>query len=286
MFRRVMQTWALTGLEPVYESDRRAVFLAESENFGPVVLKYNTNSAALSQEYAALCAFSGKSFCKVFAYDAEAHLLLEERILPGTPLRAEPDIHQRLRCFASVFQSIHRPTAIACPTYLDWLEKAYTNCLNLPLPADITQQMETALQFGQELFSKYSDRVLLHGDLHHDNILRSSDGSYRVIDPKGVSGPAVFDIPRFVLNELDPALGSADIPHIRSVIHILSELLRYEESDLAKLFFMETILANVWSMEDGEPADMQSLSVAAGFKDFQTLEPDGNSACTCLSKGV
>lgn len=263
MYRDAIRKWALLNMEPLYETERRAVFLAESHQFGPVVLKYNLNEPALSQEYRTLRAFDGDCFCRVFAYDAGAHLLLEERILPGTPLRAEPNLTRRLHGFISVFQAIHHPADLPCQTYLDWLQNAYDNCLCLHLPADITQKMALALEFGQALFEKYPDRCLLHGDFHHDNILLSTDGAYKVIDPKGVIGPAIFDIPRFVLNELDPNLGTADAAHIQAVNCALSKILHYPEDDLNKLFFMETILANVWSMEDGEAADEHDIGAAS-----------------------
>ena len=43
----------------------------------------------------------------------------------------------------------------------------------------------------------------MHGDLHHDNILLRKDGSYAMIDPKGVAGPEILDLPRYIMNEID-----------------------------------------------------------------------------------
>lgn len=122
--------------------------------------------------------------------------------------------------------------------------------------------MFQAYEIGKELFAKYADRVLLHGDLHHHNILLDSSGRYKIIDPKGVTGPSIFDLPRFVLNELDLKINVTGEEHIKYVINRLSELLGYEKKDIDKLFFMEVILANVWCLEDGEEINEQDINIA------------------------
>ena len=43
-----------------------------------------------------------------------------------------------------------------------------------------------------DLLATAAERIPLHGDLHHDNVI-GHDGSWRVIDPKGLIGDPVFD---------------------------------------------------------------------------------------------
>ena len=116
-----------------------------------------------------------------------------------------------------------------------------------------------------EMFEKYSDRVLLHGDLHHDNLLLRTDGNYAMIDPKGVIGPAIMDLPRFILNELDTGHPCSDRQHIAEVIRLLDEQSGYPAADIVKLFYMETVLGNIWRMEDGEEMNWQELEIAASL---------------------
>jgi hypothetical protein len=51
----------------------------------------------------------------------------------------------------------------------------------------------------RELFSEDRPSVLLHGDFHHFNILLSERG-WLVIDPKGVAGPAEYEVGPLLLN--------------------------------------------------------------------------------------
>jgi streptomycin 6-kinase len=44
--------------------------------------------------------------------------------------------------------------------------------------------------------------LLLHGDLHHSNILASGHGDWKVIDPQGVIGARFLEPARFIENHL------------------------------------------------------------------------------------
>ncbi|MCM1539681.1 MAG: aminoglycoside phosphotransferase family protein [Blautia sp.] len=261
-----VKQWKLDRLEVVYEHAEKAVFRAESEVFGPVILKIDQNRKQLGSEYRMLARLSGRCSCKVYAYDGESGLLLEERILPGTALRREASLEKRIQCFLQVFREIHLP-ADSGETYLDWLERICEYCACHGVAEDMASR---ARSFCAEMFEKYPDRAFLHGDLHHDNMLLRADGSYAMIDPKGVVGPAIMDLPRFILNELDTEHGCPDRRHIGEVIRLIGEHSGYPAADIRKLFYMETVLANVWRMEDGDEVDWQELELVWD-EDWQLL---------------
>lgn len=248
MIQYAVGKWGLSDLCPIYERERSAVWSAESDRFGSVILKWNS-SVQLASEYRMLRNLQGRRCCQVFEYDEAWGLLLEERILPGTVLRQEPSLEKRVEVLASVFTEIHAPQHEG-EAYLDWLNSARVFCESHEVPGDLNDMAKQAQEICAELFEKYPERVLLHGDLHHDNLLLRADGSYTVIDPKGVVGPEILDLPRFLLNEVDL---SDDPAHMERAIHLISFHLGYPEEDLWKALFMEAVLANVWLVEDGLP---------------------------------
>lgn len=250
--------WKLNHIEVIYEHSTKGVFSAESEDFGPVILKIDQNRQQLGSEYKMLSRLSGRYSCRVYAFDEAAGLLLEEHIFPGTVLRREASLEKRIQVFLQVFQGIHLP-ADPGETYLNWLEKICEYCVRHQVAEDMASR---ARLFCAEMFEKYPDRVLLHGDLHHDNLLLRTDGSYAMIDPKGVVGPAIMELPRFILNEPDTVHACTDRQHIEEVIRSLGARSGYPESDIRKLFYMETILGNVWRVEDGEEMDRQEIELA------------------------
>lgn len=314
--------WGLSHWEEIYRHPTKAVFSAQSEQFGPVILKIDQNIAQLRSEHRMLAGLSGDYNCKVYAYDESAGLLLEERIIPGTVLRREASLEKRIQVFTGIFRGIHfspevdrvsqegevclgaerpagegeaclgadrpagegeacleadRPAGEgeAClgadrpaqegETYLDWLEGICEYCTRNDVAEELQNAAVRARGICAEMFEKYPDRLLLHGDLHHDNILARTDGSYAMIDPKGVMGPAILDLPRFILNELDTDHACPDREHIREVIRLLGAQTGYPEGDIGKLYFMEAVLANIWCAEDGEEMNRHELEVAGSF---------------------
>ena len=243
------QCWDLTDLKIIYVKTDRAVYTAESPQYGAVVVKWDSDFSQLLREAETLEKMN--SGC-VYGLNADEKLMLMERIMPGDTLRQEEDITRRLEAFAQVFSAIHSP-AREGETYLDWLEKV---CRLEDVPGILRGAGEKAGRICEELFLNYPERVLLHGDLHHDNILRRHDGSYGVIDPKGVVGPEILDLPRFLLNE------KQDRGHILDAIGWLAEKFGYCVTDIGKAFYMETVLANLWNVEDGLPVDEASVLLA------------------------
>lgn len=264
------EKWRLDRLEEIYRRSSKAVFSAESERYGAVILKIDSDSAQLKSEYRMLARLTG-GCAQVYAYEEGMGLLLEERILPGTVLRQEASLEKRIEVFSQVFRRIHAsaenvPVEHAqCEqgeTYLDWLEEICGWCVRNRAAEDMTEMAERARRYCAEMFEKYPDRMLLHGDLHHDNMLLKSDGSYVMIDPKGVVGPAVMDLPRYILNEIGTVHDRSDRQHMEEVIRLICERLDYPQADVRKLFFMETVLENVWCMESGEKIDRHEIELA------------------------
>ncbi len=275
--------WDLSHWEEIYRHPTKAVFSAQSRQFGPVILKIDQNIAQLRSEHRMLAGLSGDYNCKVYAYDESAGLLLEERIIPGTVLRREASLEKRIQVFTGIFRGIHFSPEVdrvsqegeAClgadrpaqegETYLDWLEGICEYCTRNDVAEELQNAAVRARGICAEMFEKYPDRLLLHGDLHHDNILARTNGSYAMIDPKGVIGPAILDLPRFILNELDTDHACPDREHIREVIRLLGAQTGYPEGDIGKLYFMEAVLANIWCAEDGEEMNRHELEVAGSF---------------------
>lgn len=270
----------IKNLTPIYENETKSIYTGELHEFGPVVLKIDQNIAQLKSEYQMLVKLNGNHSCKVYSFDGEKGELIEERILPGYKLRAEESLEKRLDAFVQVFEAIHVPVKKLAgdniPTYLDWLEYICEYCKKNSVSEAWSNRALQACTIAFELFEKYPDRVLLHGDLHHDNLLQKKDGSYAFVDPKGVIGPEIFDLPRFILNELDTEYEESEAEHIEKVIRLFSERLNYPVEDVKKLFYMEVVLANVWSIEDGEDVNMEMMEIAercyGGWRNIKRLD--------------
>ena len=90
----------------------------------------------------------------------------------------------------------------------------------------------------------------MHGDFHHFNIL-SSERGWLVIDPKGVMGPACYEVGPLLINPWGDLLGGNDYGRMtRRRIDILHERLGFERERIREWALAHAILSAWWSIED------------------------------------
>ena len=90
-----------------------------------------------------------------------------------------------------------------------------------------------------ELCDSMGEEVVLHGDLHHENILRSGDG-WIAIDPKGMVGEREYETGAFIRN------------HGTRCDDQLAEALGLDVRRIRLWSWAQAHLAAAWSVEDGE----------------------------------
>jgi streptomycin 6-kinase len=101
-----------------------------------------------------------------------------------------------------------------------------------------------------ELTSDRSGDILLHGDLHHDNILLHHT-DWKVIDPHGYIGDPVAETGVLMYNPVGGLpTGTALASLIDRRIGVLSEELGYDRKRIQAWCFCITMLSAAWNVED------------------------------------
>lgn len=116
---------------------------------------------------------------------------------------------------------------------------------------------------------------MLHGDLHHDNLLRASREPWVAIDPHGLIGDPGYDIGALLFNpdlaNRDPAL-TALVP---SRLEQLADELAIPRERLAAWGFVKAVMSDVWSAESWSPAATWSPASRALDVTASRLPPAG-----------
>jgi len=90
--------------------------------------------------------------------------------------------------------------------------------------------------------------VLLHGDLHHENILAATRQPWLAIDPKGIVGEPAYEVGALLRNRLDAA------PDLRPLqarrLDQLAEALQLDRQRLLSWSVAQAVLSAWWSYED------------------------------------
>ncbi len=180
-------------LEPPFALARYSFVAGAGED---AVLKVTPSEDDEADEEAdALQLWGGHGAVRLLRHHRERRALLVERALPGDDLSALPEREATAIAVAtgarlwkggqspglSPFRSVHDHVP-------RWLESAREHPL-----AELAAELYDALE--------KRDGTLVHGDLHHHNILRSSRG-FLAIDPKPMLGEPEYDVPSFLWNPL------------------------------------------------------------------------------------
>lgn len=251
--------WELENFEQIDYYSVNCVFICKSKKYGACILKIGEPCNETKTEYKTLVEYEGTWFCRVYEADIDNGVLLIERIIPGTQLRAVSDINRRLNIFCEVYKRLHRLPIdqIKYPTYMGWVSRNAAYMRNKCEFSELSSHMTAAEKICRDLCEKYVNEMLLHGDLHHDNILLGNDNQYYIIDPKGVICDVVFDIPRFIINEFEDEINESFKVKYNFIIKTLSEKLSIPQIDLLKLVYVEMCMANSWCVESNEEPNMQ-----------------------------
>ena len=243
--------WELTSIRPVSNLSYNFVAFAKRGE-EEVVLKIGVPRDELMSEMAALDLFNGDGACRLLDRDPQKGLLLLERLNPGGMLSELQDDDKRTHIAADVMQKIWRD-APADATFIrlaDWfhgLKRIRTRFEGRtgPFPKEILERVESILP---ELFEAPS--LLLHGDFHHFNIL-SSERDWQVIDPKGVIGPAGYEIGPLMLNPWNSPLNTNQFKvQTERRVGILSERLGWERGFILNWATAHAVLSAWWDFEE------------------------------------
>ena len=247
--------WKLTLGEPFLLSYNYVCAAALSDGTG-AVLKIGVPNDELTSEINTLRVYDGQGACRLYEADPERGMLLLERLFPGTMLVTLEDDDQATEIAARVMKQSHRPAPekgefLSLKGWFDKLEGVRTlfHGGTGPFP-----EKSFALAEGliQELFAEERPQVLLHGDFHHYNILLSERG-WLIIDPKGVVGPAEYEVGPLLINPYDRRPeGKEAVRRTERRIAILADVLGFEPQRMRAWAICHSVLSAFWDMqEDG-----------------------------------
>lgn len=249
---RISSQWHLNTVVPFDNLTYHFVARARSTLYSkPVVIKIGIPSLHFIQEMNALQFFDGKGCVKLLAHDAQKGALLLELIEPGTTVRDFFPTHddKAVEFACQVMKKLHDQSSkdtSGFATMEQWLSLFTT----LKVPHELHEPIQKALLFAQELKSTGQQEYLLHGDLHHDNILFDGPASCVAIDPKGVIGQQAYEVGAFMCNP-EELVSQPNLEEIFTRrLNQFSKLLNIDRKRLVKAVYVRIILSCCWTIQD------------------------------------
>ena len=202
-----------------------------------------------------------KGIPKIYWVDEEHHAFLKDHLDPGKPLSSliEIDDDNATRIICQVIREL-QSTKQMIPLPFQHLS-TLSSCFSILEGRIDSRLLSQAVSWFHELTSESTHAVLLHGDLHHENILSSGE-TWKVIDPHGYVGDPVFECSVMIYN---PTLFPQEhsLPQtIERRLKILSEELRFDAKRVHAWAFCMTMLSIAWTVEDHGHVPEFKLTIA------------------------
>jgi streptomycin 6-kinase len=253
LFREVAEEWGLeVDGEPTHGYVSLVVPVRRDRE--PAVLKLSFPDVEGRHEGLALQRLGGDGAVRVLSADPHRSVMLLER-LHGTDLDSLP-VLDACEVVAGLYPRIHVPALpqlLPVTTYLDrWTPQLRVLPRDAPIPHRLVEQ---TLSLVADLFTEPStgpaSGVMLHGDLHYQNVLAADREPWLVIDPKPMSGDRHYEPAPMLWNRWDEAVATGDLRFaLRRRFHTLVDAAGLDE-DLARDWVVVRMVYNmVWELED------------------------------------
>ena len=240
------------AIEEIRETESSVLGFGVREGL-PVVLKISRRAGDEWNSGEMLRAFCSDGTARVYESAGGAALL--ERLQPGTQLvdlvRTGKDEEATAILADVMTRMAHHPPPESCPTIADWsrgFDRYLQGVINDAIPRALTEE---AREIYLSLAPSQTNTMLLHGDLHHYNVLYDSHRGWLAIDPKGVVGEREYEVGAILRNPVE----QQDLFLSRTIIeHRLLQLtksldLNYERA--LRWSFAQAVLSVIWGVEDG-----------------------------------
>jgi streptomycin 6-kinase len=188
---------------------------------------------------------------RVLGLDGDA--LLMERAAGRKSLNAmvrngEDDEASRILC--SVAAELHAPHGEPLPSLVPlsrWFSALW------PM-AERHDNLAKAAAIAKDLLANQGDVTVLHGDIHHGNVLDFGPRGWLAIDPKGLIGERTFDFVNILRN---PETGVALAPgRLGRQASVIAEAAGLDRTRLLQWTVAFTGLSAAWILGDGGTPDV------------------------------
>jgi streptomycin 6-kinase len=216
--------------------------------------------------------WNGDGAAPVLAHEGEALLMVRAQgVVSLTEMARAGRDDDATRILCATIARLHRPRAEARPPlvplrqWFDALLALGSGASGKAGAAGAASILAHSADAARALLDAPRDEVVLHGDIHHANVLDFGQSGWLAIDPKGLYGERGFEYANLFCN---PDAGTALAPGVFARrVEIVTHAAAIDRQRLLQWVLAWAGLSAVWRREDGDDArstlDVARLAAAA-----------------------
>lgn len=245
--------WSLTVLPPYQLSYNYVAPVILPDKTHAVIKIGSPGYKEFKTEFDALKIISGEGAVNVLRDDIENNVLLLEHLQPGKLLSTVTDDQEVITIAVNIMKKFWKPVPSqhSFPSITDWgkgFEKHKQTFNGTgPLPKELFERAEATFH---QLSKTSGEPVLLHGDLHFENILSAERQPWLAIDPKGIIGEREYETGALLRNNQSIIKD----PNVKSIlkrrIDQMEEELEFDRARIIGWGFSQAMLSAIWGVEN------------------------------------
>ena len=245
--RNLAAKWNLTNLE-VFPNLTFNYVASASREAEKVVLKISIEHDLLRREAAVLTFF--KNHGAVDLIDFCDGALLLKKCLPGNSLMDffPRDEQKSVKIAADVIKNLR--SASKKQNNFSEFVPLDTILKDLHHSSNINEDyLNKAKTFAEFLQKTAREKMAMHGDLHHDNIIYDgTENLWKVIDPFGVVGDPTYEFASFMINPIDKIWKQTDAVSLAEErVRTFSQIANADPLRLKQWSFIKAVLCLIWT---------------------------------------
>jgi streptomycin 6-kinase len=260
----LLNKWKLTLHEP-FHLTYNYVAPVQLQDGSDGVLKVMLTGEKMQREFDALNAFNGDGAVIILKFDSELDALLLERAIPGISLKEVKNDEEATRQLIKIMNLMKKQVPEKHIFYdmnerMDNFKKHLDRFEGTSGPID-QELFDKAYETFKQLAASQGEEVVLHGDLHHGNVVSAQRASYLAIDPKGMIGEPEYECGALLRNQLPK-----DRIEMKKIlerrIDQIAEEMGYDKERIRLWGFSQAVLSMIWLLEDHGEVDPLLLTCA------------------------
>jgi streptomycin 6-kinase len=271
----VSDDWALRFEGPLWYGFCSLVAPVVTEDGTPAAFKVSFDGDDESEfEGLTLQHWQGNGTVRLLRADPRRRALLLER-LSRDDLTGLRDL-EACEIVAGLYPRLHVPALPKLRTVTSYVDRWLAALAELPRDAPIPRRLvEQTLSLGRDLVADpASTGVIVHGDLHYENVLAGDREPWLVIDPKPMSGDPHYEPAPMLWNRMDELGDVRD--GLRRRFHTLVDAADLDEARARDWVVVRMVLNAHWAIEDARRTD----------RPLSADERDWVTRCIAIAKAV
>ncbi|MCG7635239.1 aminoglycoside phosphotransferase family protein [Gordonia McavH-238-E] len=195
----------------------------------------------------------GRGAVRMLRADPRRRAILLERLTRRDLTTVDDD--EACLVVAGLYGRLHIPAPGRLTPLTAHLERWLDDLAGIPRDAPVPRRfVEQALSLGRDFLADAATvGVIVHGDLHHENVLADADGRWVAIDPSPMSGDAHYELAPMMWNRLDTR--ASDVRYdIRRRFSTITDAANLDPDRARDWVIVRMILNAHWAIEDAERA--------------------------------